>query len=87
MLIIAVHDKVAGTWSPPSVAQNRETAIRDFRTACNKSGSLLFEHPDDFELWIIGEWHVPYDTNRMPTFTVFDKFQFVEAGVPHERKD
>ena len=83
MVIVTVHDKVAGTWSAPSVSANKETAVRDFRTALSKPGTLLSDHPSDFELWIIGEWIVPYDSNKKPSLSVFDSFEFVEAGVAH----
>lgn len=84
MLLITVHDKVAGTWSAPTVVQNKDCAVRDFRTACTKPGSLLFDHPDDFALYIIGEWNVPYDSTKFPILSVFDNFEFVETGVKHE---
>ena len=87
MIIITVHDKVAGTWSAPAVVQNKECAVRDFRSATSKPGSLLSEHPEDFELWIIGDWNVPYDTKKYPVLSVFDNFEFVEVGVTSRGQD
>ena len=87
MILITVHDKVAGTWSAPTVVENKACAVRDFRTATSKPGSILAEHPDDYELWIIGEWIVPYDLKKVPSLSVFDNFEFVECGVPHDGKD
>lgn len=84
MIIITVHDRVAGTWSAPAISQNKESAVRDFRTATTKAGSLLSEHPEDFELWIIGEWIVPYEPTKFPTLSVFSNFEFVECGEKHE---
>lgn len=84
MLLITVHDKVAGSWSPPSVASNKEAAVRDFRTACSRPGSLISEHPEDFELFVIGEWSVPYESTKVPKLVAFDNFDFVESGVKVE---
>lgn len=84
MLIITVHDKVAGTWTAPAVSQNKESAVRDFRSALSKPGSILADHPEDFELWIIGEWSVPYESTKQPTLSAFKTFEFVETGVRHE---
>lgn len=80
MLVITVHDKVAGSWSPPSVSPNKESAVRDFRTALSNKDSIIGQHPDDFELVAIAEWHVPYETNKYPTLTVFESFDFLCCG-------
>ena len=85
MLLITVHDKVAGTWSAPSVVPNKQCAIRDFRTALQKPGSVISDHPEDFELYVIGEWLVPYEANKVPSLLSFDKFEFVETGVKNEQ--
>lgn len=81
MLLITVHDKVAGTWSPPSVVPNKQAAVRDFRTATQNPQTVIGQHPDDFELYIIGEWQTPYDSTKVPMLSVFDNFEFVECGV------
>ena len=80
MLVITVHDKVAGTWSPPTVVQNKQSAVRDFNTACSSQDSLIGQHPYDFELYVIGEWTVPYETNKLPKLVAFDSFDFVIRG-------
>lgn len=81
MIIITVHDKVAGTWSPPTVAQNKDSAVRDFRTAVSNPQTIIGQHPDDFELYIVGEWITPYEANKLPVFSAFKSFEFVECGV------
>lgn len=83
-LIITVHDKVAGTWTSPSVAHNAEAAKRDFFTACNTQGSIIASHPADFELWAIGEWSVPYDETKVPALSSFANFKFLAVGAPKE---
>lgn len=81
MLIVTVHDKVAGTWSAPTVVQNKEAALRDFRTALTRKETLIGSHPGDFEIFAIGEWIVPFEPNKVPTFRVFDSFVFLESGA------
>lgn len=83
-LIITVHDKVAGTWTSPVVAYNAEAAKRDFFTACNTKGSIIANHPADFELWAIGEWSVPYDETKVPTLSSFANFKFLASGAAKE---
>lgn len=56
MIIVSVHDLKAESFSSPVVSQNVATAIRDFATAVNQSGSLLNSHPDDFVLERLGEF-------------------------------
>lgn len=80
MLIITVHDKIAGTWSTPTVSHNAESARRDFFTACNQKGSMISEHPSDFELFAIGEWTVPFDETKLPSLSVFESFKFLASG-------
>ena len=85
MLIITVHDKVAGTWAPPSVAHNSDAAVRDFRTAISRKDTIIGSHPEDFELFAIGEWIVPFEPNNFPSLSVFDNFVFLENGQSHEK--
>lgn len=85
MLLISVRDRIAGTWSLPTVVQNKESAVRDFRNACRNPKLLLGENPEDFELWLIGEWTVPYESTEMPKLSPFKQFEFVEAGVKHDK--
>lgn len=51
----AIRD-VKSTWLIPSVEQNDQVAIRNFRHACLAAESVLHTHPDDFVLYRIGSY-------------------------------
>lgn len=85
MLVITVHDKVAGTWSNPVVAQNAESAKRDFATACSNTQSLIGQHPDDFQLFAVGDWHTSEDPGKDPQLVSYDKPKFLMQGVKNEQ--
>lgn len=85
MLVITVHDKVAGTWASPVVVQNADSAKRDFVTACANQQSLIGQHPDDFQLYAVGDWHVSEDPTKDPQLVAYDKPKFLMSGVKNEQ--
>lgn len=85
MLVITVHDKVACTWSNPVVVQNADSAKRDFVSACSSQSSLIGQHPDDFRLYAIGDWHVSEDPSKDPQLVSYDKPKFLMQGAKNEQ--
>lgn len=57
--LYSVRDSVADQFMAPSVADNDNVAIRDFRIAMNRTDLFLYQNPQDFDLFCIGT----YDTN------------------------
>lgn len=57
--LYAIYDKKTETWSNPFVHITRLEAIRSFTDAVNKQNeqSLIYAHPEDFDLWLIGEYN------------------------------
>lgn len=85
MLVITVYDKVAGTWANPVVVQNADSAKRDFVTACSNTQSLIGQHPEDFQLFAIGDWHVSEDSTKDPQLVAYDKPKFLLQGAKNEQ--
>jgi len=56
--VIATRDIVANVWSQPIYALHIGQAIRSFGDECQRKeqGNVLAQHPEDFELWHIGEY-------------------------------
>lgn len=61
MQIIATRDIVANVFGQPVQTPHIGQAIRSFGDECRRKveGNVLAAHPEDFELWHIGE----YDDN------------------------
>lgn len=63
--VVATRDIVANVYSPPIFVPNIGQAIRAFGDECKRPAqpgqppNVLEQHPEDFELWLIGE----YDDN------------------------
>lgn len=59
--VIATRDIVANVFSTPIFVPHIGQAIRSFGDECRRKepGNVLGAHPEDFELWLIGE----YDDN------------------------
>lgn len=55
LYMYAIRD-MKSTWLVPSVEQNDQVAIRNFRHACMSAESVLHTHPDDFVLYRIGSY-------------------------------
>lgn len=61
LFVISLRDIVANVYNIPSFTPHIGHAIRSFGDECQKkdSQSVVGHHPEDFELWLIGE----YDDN------------------------
>lgn len=57
--MICTRDIVANVWSPPMFVPHIGQAIRSFGDECRRKekGNVLAEHPEDFELWHVGEFN------------------------------
>lgn len=53
--IYSVRDQFTG-YGQPFTASSDAVAIRDFRIACNKTDSLLYASPKDFDLMCLGSF-------------------------------
>lgn len=87
MLIITVHDSVAGTWSNPVTALNEGSAKRDFATACADKRSLLGQHPTDFRLYAIADWLPSLDEGKLPIFRAYESPKFLMQGVSNDSEE
>lgn len=58
MQVIATRDIVANVYGPPMYVIHVGQSIRGFGDECQRKekGNVLGEHPEDFELWHLGEW-------------------------------
>lgn len=69
MILWSLYDSKADTYTVPHVSLNEETAKRDFAMVVNDKNSkdsLISAHPEDFTLFLVGEWfdRVPTDDGR-----------------------
>jgi len=55
-VICSVRDLAAGVYSAPFTSQNSGTAMRDFAHACKDANSQLSKNPEDFQLFIVGQF-------------------------------
>jgi hypothetical protein len=67
IILYAVYDRVAGTYSVPFAASNLATAEREFLETCSKSPYRL-----DFEMYVVGEYTV-----ESGCLTAYDKPEFI----------
>lgn len=56
MLYFAVFDKKVGAFMQPFCLASQGAAIRSFQDEVNKEGSDLGRHPEDFQLFQVGEY-------------------------------
>jgi hypothetical protein len=54
--LYSVYDSVAETWLKPFPMRNKGEAIRGFTQAVNDPQTNLYQHPEDYTLFEIGEW-------------------------------
>lgn len=55
--VYAVYDKKMEGFNRPMFLQNNGVAIRSFQDACEQQDSPIRNHPDDFALYLIGEYN------------------------------
>lgn len=56
MILVSVRDKKAEAFHPPYAVPTKGIAIRAFGDALLKGGSDLSAHPEDFDLFQVGEF-------------------------------
>lgn len=54
--IVSIYDGKAEAWMNPLVFQSNGQAIRSFGDAVNDSSSELGKHPEDYDLFELGEF-------------------------------
>lgn len=55
-LIFSVYDQKAEAFITPFFMQNVKVAVRAFSQSVNDSSHMFHMHPDDYQLFLIGEW-------------------------------
>lgn len=68
--VFAVRDRAIGAFMQPWFAPSVGAAIRAFTDSVNDATSPWNKHPDDYDLWHLGEWD---DQNG--------RFEVSESGV------
>ena len=59
LFIVSVKDRAADVFNRPFFVPHRNVAIRDFTDEVNRSAvdNQLNKHPDDFDLYLLGEFN------------------------------
>lgn len=57
LVICAVRDSAVGAYMQPFTAQSRGAAVRAFVDAVNDGSTPMNKHPEDYELFEIGEFN------------------------------
>lgn len=55
--IFSIFDKKSGLFSGLTLFVNHSEAVRSFQDAVGNSGSLFCSHPEDFDLYCLGEFN------------------------------
>lgn len=56
MILVCVRDKKAEAFHPPYCVPTRGIAIRGFGDAVAKGSNDLSQHPEDFDLFLVGQF-------------------------------
>lgn len=56
MKLFSIYDKKSEGYKPPFAVPTIGEAERAFLDACNTEGSDLQKHPDDYQLYFVGEF-------------------------------
>jgi len=58
LFVVSVKDRAAAVFNRPFFVPHRNVAIRDFTDEVNRSAvdNQLNKHPDDFDLYLLGEF-------------------------------
>jgi len=56
LILVAVKDRAVDAFMNPFVVPSRGMAIRAFGDEMNKSDSAMRAHPDDYDLYELGEF-------------------------------
>lgn len=52
----SIRDSKSEIFNPPFYKQTHGQAERDFQTVVNDEKSMIFQYPDDFDLYYVGEY-------------------------------
>lgn len=55
--VFSVYDKKSAAYAPPFFYHHKGQALRAFEDAVNDANSPLHKHPEDFSLFLLGEWN------------------------------
>jgi hypothetical protein len=85
LTVVAVYDSKAEHFHPPVYGRTPAEAIRGFGSACRADGNPLGEHPEDFQLMLVGEFDQASGvlTGREP-MVIARATEF--AAIPDNRK-
>lgn len=82
-LVCSIRDIVHHEFNGLNLELSEASAIRNFQSALAsssmKSEGLLFSHPGDFELWIVGEFD-----SESGSLGVFDSNVFLMRGDDYD---
>lgn len=83
--LYSIHDKKAGTWSPPYVAPTDTHALRSFRDAVNNedANNSLRNYPQDFELNLVGA----FDDETGTVEGTIPRLMLTAESVVNDRKE
>lgn len=56
MKCFSVFDKKAGSFNTPFFAMTEDMAKRSFVDLCRDERTTVAQHPEDFDLWIVGDF-------------------------------
>ena len=59
LFVVSVKDRAASVFNRPFFVPHRNVAIRDFTDEVNRvaADNQLNKHPDDFDLYLLGEFN------------------------------
>mgnify|MGYP000624561475 CR=1 FL=1 len=55
-IIVSIYDKATEAYMRPWTALTENEAIRSFEDEVRREGSPINKHPDDYTLFMMGEW-------------------------------
>lgn len=55
-IVVSVRDRAADCFGVPVFTVSVGTAIRSFSDEVNRDGSPFYAHPEDFDLFVLGEY-------------------------------
>lgn len=56
MILTALYDRATEAHAPVMTTRTRAEALRSFAAECKRNGSPINQHPQDYELYLVGEY-------------------------------
>lgn len=56
MFIVAVRDRGVDAFGVPFFVRHKNEAVRSFKDEVNRNGSIFNNHPDDYDLYLLGSF-------------------------------